>query len=181
MTRPRPGGRAALRAAPLRLLCLFSSAALRERSLFAGRDAAWGTDIDQGRCELVGLVVDEDMSTLATSGLFAAVTLVCRQPDLSPRFAAAVRPAARRFASAATPLEVVPAEAPVATLEWLAAHAPELTSLCRLDGEVKTDSPSWWRDRARGHLARAHPRDGLRPEPEDLGAELRDFLARRGW
>ncbi len=166
---------------PIRLLCLFSSPALRDRSLFASREAAWSTDIDEGRCEFVGLVVDEDVATLATSGLFAAATLVCRRPDLSPRFAALVRPAARGFANAAVPLELVPAEGPVATLEWLAAHAPELAGLCRLDGEVRTDSPSWWRDRARRHLARAQVADGPRPEPEDLGVELREFVARRGW
>ncbi len=166
---------------PLRLLCLFSSAGLREGSLFAGREGAWVTDIDQGRCEFVGLVVDEDVSTLATSGLFAGATLVCRRPDLSPALAAALRPAAASFARARVPLELVPAEAPVATLEWLASHAPELAPLCRLDGEVNAASPTWWRDRARRHLARG--RDGSVPDsaPEDLNAELREFVARRGW
>jgi hypothetical protein len=166
---------------PLRLLCLFTSAALREGSLFANREGAWVTDIDQGRCEFVGLVVDEDVSTLATSGLFAGATLVCRRPDLSPALATALRPAAASFARAAVPLEIVPAEAPVAALEWLSAHAPELAALCRLDGEVSTRSPSWWRDRARRHLARGGEAGVPDPEPEDLQPELREFVARRGW
>jgi hypothetical protein len=166
---------------PHRLLCLFSSAALREGSLFAGRDGAWVTDIDQGRCEFLGLVVDEDVSTLATSGLFAGATLVCQPSDLTPALAAALRPAAASFARAAVPLELVPAEAPVAALEWFAAHAPELAPLCRLDGEVNTASPTWWRDRARRHLARGAASGAPDPEPEDLHAELQEFVARRGW
>lgn len=166
---------------PLRLLCLFSSAGLRDGSLFAGRDGAWATDIDQGRCEFVGLVVDEDVSTLATSGLFAGATLVCRRTDLSPALAGALRPALSSFARSAVPLEVVPVEAPVATLEWLAAHAPDLAGLCRLDGEVNTASPSWWRARARRHLARGSGAGPAAVEPEDLDAELRAFVTRRGW
>ncbi len=165
----------------LRLLCLFSSAGLRERSLFARREGTWATDIDQGRCEFVALVVDEDVSTLATSGLFAGATLVCRRPDLSPALARALRPAAASFARAAIPLEIVPAEAPVATLEWLTANAPELAALCRLDGEVNTCSPTWWRDRARCHLARGCDAGIRDAEPEDLASELREFVARRGW
>jgi len=166
---------------PLRLLCLFSSAGLREGSLFAGRESAWITDIDQGRCEFVGLVLDEDVATLATSGLFAGATLVCRQADLTPALVAALRPAATRFAHAAVPLEIVPAEAPVAALDWLASHAPELASLCRLDGEVSTASPTWWRDRARRHLSRGGEPGVSGPEPEDLHAQLREFVVRRGW
>lgn len=164
---------------PLRLLCLFSSGALREASLFAGHDGTWSTEIDQGPCQFVGLVVDEDVSTLASSGLFAAATLVCRQADLSPALAAVLRPAAAGFARTAVPLEIVPVEGPVGTLAWLGAHAPELARLCRVDGEVRTGSPSWWRDRARRHLAVAA--GSLEAEAEDLAAELRAFVARRGW
>ncbi len=164
---------------PLRLLCLFSSAALRDASLFAGHEGTWATEIDQGPCQFVGLVVDEDVSTLASSGLFAAATLVCRERDLTPALAAVLRPAAAGFTRAAVPLEIVPAEGPVGTLAWLGAHAPELARLCRVDGEVRTGSPSWWRDRARQHLAlAAGPREA---EPEDLADELRAFVSRRGW
>lgn len=166
---------------PLRILCLFSSAALREASLLAGAEGTWATDIDQGPCQFVGLVVDEDVSTLAVSGLFAAATLVCRQADLSPALAAVLQPAAAGFARAAVPLEIVPAEGPVATLAWFGAHAPELAALCRVDGEVRTGSPSWWRDRARRHLGQAAGQGAPAPEPEDLAEELRAFVERRGW
>ena len=168
---------------PLRLLCLFSSAALRDASLLARHDGSWATDIDQGRCEFVALAVDEDVCTLATSGLFAAATLVCRPADLTPAFAALIRPAAVAFARAGVALEVVPTDGPVTTLEWLAAHAPELAPRCRLDGEVRTGSPSWWRDRARRHLARsaADAAADRGCAPEDLSPDLREFVVRRGW
>lgn len=165
----------------LRVLCLFSSAALRDASLFADREGSWATDIDQGRCEFVALVVDGDAPTLATSGLFAAATLLCRPADLSPAFAAAVRPTATGFARARVPLEIVPAEGPVATLAWLGLHAPELAARCRLDGEVRAASPSWWRERARRHLAGASTDAASLPEPTDLESELRAFVAGRGW
>ena len=163
----------------LRVLCLFSSAALREGSFFAGRDGHWATDIDQGRCEFVPLVVDGELATLATSGLFAAATLLCRPADLTPALAGTLRAGAAAFDRAAVPLELVAATGPVSLIAWLAEHAPELVGRCRADGEVRPDSPSWWRDRARLHLAGAAP--AAAADSEDLGAELQAFVARRGW
>ncbi len=167
-----------------RLLCLFSSAPLRDAS-FLGRQegAGWSTEIDQGRCELVALLVDRDMPTLATSGLFAAATLVCRREDLSPDLGAALQAGAASFARSGLSLELVPAEGPVSVIGWLTAHAPELVPLCRPDGEVRTDSPTWWRDRARRHLSQANGSTAKlsAPEPEDLSPELREFLSKRGW
>ncbi len=163
----------------LRVLCLFSSEALRARSFFGLRETGWSTDIDQGRCEFVALVVEPEMPALATSGLFAAATLVCRREDLSPALASTVGAGAARFAQASVPFEIVPADGPVSMIGWLQTHAPELAVLCRADGEVRIDSPSWWRERARRHLAPA--RRTLPSAAEDLGAELREFVSRRGW
>lgn len=163
-----------------RVLCLFSSPALRAASFFARREEHWATDLDQGACEFVPLVADDEMPALAASGLFTAATLLCRPIDLGPRLAAALRASADAFSRAGLPLELVPAEAPVTVLAWVAEHVPSLVAACRTDGEVRPDSPSWWRDRARGHLAR-RPGAEPAPAPEDLGAELREFVARRGW
>jgi hypothetical protein len=164
----------------LRVLCLFSSAHLRGASFFAAREGGWATEIDAGRCEFVPLVVDAEMPTLATSGLFAAASVLCHPADLAEPLLDAMRAGAASFARAGVPLELVPAEAPVSVIEWLGAHAPELVPLCQPDGEVRPTSPTWWRERARRHLQRgtAEPRAAV---PEDLRGELREFVARRGW
>jgi len=165
---------------PVRVLCLFSSPALREASFFAAREGHWDTEIDQGRCELVPLVVDDDLGTLATSGLFAAATLLCRPADLGPGVAPRLRSGALAFTRARVPLEVVPAEGPVSVIAWLVEHAPELVARCRSDGEVRPESPSWWRDRVRRHLS-----VDVLPAPaaaeEDLSDQLRAFVRQRGW
>lgn len=167
---------------PLRVLCLFSSAALRDASFFARHVARhWVTDIDQGPCEFVPLVIDDEMAALASSRLFAAATVLCRPADLDPALTAALRAGADAFAAAGLPLEVVAAEGPVRVLAWLAEHAPGLVACCRADGEVRPESPSWWRDRAKGHLARQAEGAAATPAPEDLATELRAFVSRRGW
>jgi hypothetical protein len=138
----------------IRVLCLFSSAPLRAASFFARREAAWATETEHGRFEFVPLVVDGEMETLATSGLFAAATLLCRRADLSPSVVETMRAGALSFARAAVPLELVPAEGRASVVDWLASKAPELALLCAADGEVRTESPSWWEDRARRQLSR---------------------------
>jgi hypothetical protein len=165
---------------PIRVLCLFTSPELREASFFAAREGHWVTDIDQGRCELVPLVLDGDAATLATSGLFAAATLLCRPADLGPGVAPRLRSGALAFGRARIPFEVVAAEGPVSVIAWLAENAPELVARCQADGEVRPESPSWWRERVRRHLAAG---ESVAPAvaEEDLGAQLADFVRRRGW
>jgi hypothetical protein len=163
----------------LRILCLFSSADLRDGSFFGKQAGHWETDIEQGRCEFVPLVFDDDAPALATCGLFAAATLLCRQEDLGPTLVVPLRAAAAAFARACLPFELVAADSPVALVGWMARQAPGLVDQCHADGEVKPDSPSWWRDRARRHL-------GGRPSAspvaiEDLAADLASFRKQRGW
>ena len=172
----------------MRLLCLFSSPALC-RASHVGRDAShWITEIDQGRCEFVHLVLDDEAGALAVSGLFAAAVVVCDPADLSPTLASSLRALATDFGRAGLRHELVPAEAPVSVLGWLQGEVPALVPVCHADGEVRLASPSWWRDRARRHLAPAGPATpaaSLQPEAaaeaEDLRAELAAFVARRGW
>lgn len=176
----------------MRLLCLFSSADL-SRASYVGREAAhWVTDIDQGRCEFVPVVLDAEAAALAVSGLFAGAVVVCAPADLGPALAGALRALAPALARAGLRHELVPAEAPVSVLGWLQAEVPALVGACRVDGEVRLASPSWWRDRARRQLAApAEPSDALldgievqveaEAEAEDLRSELAAFVARRGW
>lgn len=168
----------------LRVLCLFSSAELARHSLLGGDGVHWTTELDQGPCEFVPLVVDGESAALAASGLFGGATVLCRPADLCPALADALRGAAEAFEQARIPLELVAIESPVTVLAWLAEQAPALTAACRQDGEVRLRSPSWWRERARRHLAApadpaAVPAGGV--EPEDLAAELAAFVAKRGW
>ncbi|HET9551629.1 MAG TPA: hypothetical protein VFP50_01550 [Anaeromyxobacteraceae bacterium] len=166
-----------------RLLCLFSSARLAEGSHVGRQAGHWTTDLDQGPCEFVPLVVDAEAGALAASGLFSAAVLVCDPADLGPALAASLAAAGHAFAAAGLPHEVVPAAAPVSVLGWLAREAPALVPACHADGEVRLASPSWWRDRARRHLAAAAPAASAAAaaEAEDLTAELAAFVARRGW
>jgi hypothetical protein len=174
----------------MRLLCLFSSADL-SRASYVGREAShWSTEIDQGRCEFVPLVVDAEAGALAVSGLFAAAVVVCTPTDLTPALAATLKALAAAFAKAGLRHELVPAEAPVSVLAWLHREVPPLVDVCHADGEVRLASPSWWRDRARRHLAPPAPAAAsataeltaaIEAETEDLTAELAAFVARRGW
>jgi hypothetical protein len=166
----------------LRILCLFSSEEVRRASFFAGRTGHWVTDIDAGACEFVPLLVDAEVAALAASGLFAGATLLCRAGDLDASRAAAVCDAAAGFQGTRRTFEVVASEGPVALLARLAELAPALVPLCHQDGEVRPESPSWWRERARRHLAGASgPAHGAAAEESEGAAEadLRAFLARR--
>jgi hypothetical protein len=163
-----------------RFLCLFSSDEVRRASFFGGRDGHWLTEIDAGACEFVPLLLDAEVAALGTSGLFAGATLLCRAGDLDPSLAVAVGEAAAGFQSAGRGFELVAAEAPVALLARLAELAPSLVARCHQDGEVRPESPSWWRDRARRHLAgRAGAGEAPGTEEADAEAELRAFVARR--
>jgi hypothetical protein len=165
----------------LRFLCLFSSVHLRHASFFSRQEGHWRSEIDQGECEFVPIVVDAELAALAASRLFAAATLLCHPVDLAPALAPVLRGGAASFAAAGVPFEVVAADAPVTVLAWLSEHAPELVPCCRADGEVRPESPSWWRERARRHLAAGGAAAGAAEPGEDLAAELRAFVARRGW
>lgn len=164
-----------------RFLCLFSSDAVRGATLFAGREGHWRTDIDAGACEFVPLVADAEAGALAASGLFAGATLLCRAGDLDAALAAALQAAADGFRRQGRPFEVVASDGPVALLARLAELAPGLVACCHQDGEVRPESPSWWRERARRLLAAAAGASQAAEEGEaaDLAAELRAFVARR--
>lgn len=163
------------------MLCLFSSPPLRDASWFGPQGRHWTTDLDTGPCEFVPLVVDEEVAALAESGLFTAATLLCRPEDLHPGFGLLARGCAEAFARARLPLELVAETAPVTLLAWLSENAPGLVGAVRTDGEVRPDSASWWRERLRRHLAREPRPADEEAAPEDLGAQLREFVARRGW
>jgi hypothetical protein len=167
----------------LRLLCLFSSPRLAGSSWVGQQAGHWASDLDQGRCEFVPLALDGEAAALAVSGLFSAAVVVCDPADLGPALAAALGELAAAFASARLRHELVPCGSPVSVLGWLAREVPALVPVCRADGEVRLGSPSWWRDRARRHLAA--PAAAAPAEPpaggEDLAAELSAFVARRGW
>lgn len=163
-----------------RFLRLFSSREVERASLFGERAGHWVTDIDAGACEFVPLRLDGEAAALAASGLFAGATLLCRAEDLDAPAAAAVRAAAAGFRAAGLGFELVAAEAPVALLARLAALEPGLVGLCHQDGEVRPESPSWWRGRARLHLAAGRGAEGGGgAEEADAEAELRAFVAKR--
>ncbi len=164
---------------PVRFLCLFSSEDLRAASFFARLDGHWISDIEQGRCEFVPLVLDAESSALAASGLFAAATFLVHPSDLDLERTSMLSQGAAAFDRMGTPFEVVAADAPVELLARLAGAAPELIHRCRHDGEIDFDSPSWWRQRARIHLAGltavAASEEGDEPDTQ----ALRAFLAQR--
>jgi hypothetical protein len=163
----------------LRILCLFSSSAVRDTSFFGRQTGHWESDIEQGCCEFVPLVLDQEAPALATCGLFAAATLLCRQEDLGPPLVTPLQATAQAFARARIPFELVAEASPLALVAWVARHAPPLVEQCRADGEVRPDSPSWWRDRARHHLAR--PALPSQVAVEDLADDLAQFRRQRGW
>lgn len=163
----------------LRILCLFSSAAVRDTSFFGRHAGHWESDIEQGRCEFVPLVLDEESPALATCGLFAAATLLCRAGDLGPPLVPPLQATAKAFARARLPFELVAEASPLELVAWIARHDPPLVDQCRADGEVRPDSPSWWRDRARRHLAR--PPLPSQVAVEDLSGDLAEFRRQRGW
>jgi hypothetical protein len=164
---------------PLRVLCLFSSPELEARSFFGPLHGNWASDIEQGRCEFVPLVLDAEVATLASSGLFAAVSLIVQPSDLGAERAGLLRRGAAAFAAAGIPCEVIAVDSPVELLSWMSSAAPELARLCRQDGETRIDSPSWWRGRARRHLAREADPQSLAPDEGDEGEALRSFMSRR--
>jgi hypothetical protein len=166
---------------PLRLLCLFSSAEARDASFFGAHAPAglWHSDLEQGRCEFVSLVLDHQAPGLADQGGFGAATVLCRQADLGPPLLAPLQQSAERFAQAGRPFELVAESSPVSLMAWIARHAPALLEQCRADGEVRPESPSWWRERARLHLARSVASTPI--AVEDLAEDLARFRRQRGW
>lgn len=165
----------------MRLLCLFSSEGLMKES-FVGRQATqWSSDIDQGRCEFVPLVIDAEADALAVCRLYSSAVMVCGPGDLGPGLAALLNAAVPAFASEGLRLELIPSEAPVTVLAWLAREVPSQAGACHAGGEVRLDSPSWWRDQARRHFSQSGEASGTAAEPEDLTDELRAFMANRGW
>lgn len=163
-----------------RFLCLFSSDEVLRASFFGGRAGHWITDLDAGACEFVPLRLDGEAAALAASGLFAGATLLCRAADLDAPAAGAVRAVAEGFRAGGLGFELVATEAPVALVARLAELEPGLVGLCHQDGEVRPESPSWWRERARRHLAAGSGADGGGGvEEADAEAELRAFVARR--
>jgi hypothetical protein len=170
----------------MRLLCLFSSATLARTSYPGREDRPWSTELDAGRCELVCRVLGAEGLRAAEGGDFQAAVAVCGSGELGPALAGALRQATAVLASVGLALELVPAQAPVSFLAWLQREAPALVPACRADGEVKLDSPSWWRARAQRQLASVGAPVEAAPapaavEPEDLRAELTAFVARRRW
>jgi hypothetical protein len=165
----------------MRLLCLFSSEGLMKES-FVGRLAEhWSSDIDQGRCEFVPLVIDAEAEAMAVCRIFTSAVLVCGSRDLGPELAALLNAAGPAFAGEGLRLELIPAEAPVTVLAWLAREVPSQVRACHAGGEVRLDSPSWWRDQARRHFSQPGATLAEEAEPEDLTDELRAFISNRGW
>lgn len=164
---------------PRRLACIFTSAPLLAGSWLARQGSTWRLALEAGPWELVPSMVNVESPALATEGGFAGAALVCQPVGLIPAFGPLLRATASAFRREGLPLELVLCGPPVSGLAWLGEHAPELVFLARPDGDVRLDSPDWWRDRA-GHAAAG--RLGLpTTEPEDLSEELATFLERRGW
>jgi hypothetical protein len=84
------------------------------------------------------------------------------------------------FLASGVAFEIVPAYSPVAVVSWVAGHVATLLEACATDDAVRPQSGAWWVARAKIRLALGPPRP-RGPPTDDLGAELRAFLAQRGW
>jgi hypothetical protein len=163
------------------MLCIFDHEGARQQSCFSEDDASWIDHTDHGRCRYVSANLEADDPDSGFMSALAAIVVI--RPDCLQG------PSAERLTTwlsalddHSVPVELVTTALPVAVYAWLNLNYPRMLRCFRQDGEVQTDLPSWWRQRAEHHLANpgSHGTAGDDSSTAQFSVEtLKKYLANR--